>query len=282
MIKLNNILNEGAFNPANIKAYYEALCKNEKVTPLPVRFGYVGKGGAALTFNPKTMKPLYISFNVNRMVDPEQAVIHELTHQIKLETEKDAYIGKRDQTAKFKKLENRLFEKYAYSKFSNILWKESKEMIKLKKLIESVADIKSFRNKENDSWNDTMIKLVLMRKIDGKTAVYRLETDNWFRRFENPGKGYGIMIRGIKIAPNPVKVSPNLVIGPNQSVLKAIITYLPNEFTSVDDDVKENYETAKGFIVLGNKNFTGFEMLQTLNPKDLELFIKSNIGNYNP
>jgi len=125
MIKLKNILNEGVFNPVNIKAYYEALCKNEKVTPLPVRFGGVGKGGAALTFNPKTMKPLYISFDVNRMTDPEQAVIHELTHQIKLETEKDAYIGKRDQTAKFKKLENRLFEKYAYSKFSNILWKES-------------------------------------------------------------------------------------------------------------------------------------------------------------
>lgn len=128
MIKLKDILNEGVFNPANIKSYYEALCKNEKVTPLPVKFGNVGKGGAALTFNPKTMKPLYISFNVNRMTDPEQAVIHELTHQIKLETEKDAYIGKRDQTAKFKKLENRLFEKYAYSKFSNILWKESKEI----------------------------------------------------------------------------------------------------------------------------------------------------------
>ena len=67
MIKLGNILNEGVRNPANIKAYYEALCKNEKVTPLPVKFGNVGKGGAALTFNPKTMKPLYISFDVNRI-----------------------------------------------------------------------------------------------------------------------------------------------------------------------------------------------------------------------
>ena len=128
MIRLGKILNEGVYNPANIKAYYEALCKNEKVTPLPLRFSRVAKGGAALTFNPKTMKPLYISFDVNRMSDPEQAVIHELTHQIKLETEKDAYIGKRDQTAKFKKLENRLFEKYAYSKFSNILWKENKSI----------------------------------------------------------------------------------------------------------------------------------------------------------
>ncbi len=128
MIKLKIILNEGVRNPANIKAYYEALCKNEKVTPLPVKFNNVGMGGAALTFNNKTMKPLYISFDVNKMTDPEQAVIHELTHQIKLETEKDAYIGKRDQTAKFKKLENRLFEKYAYSKFSNILWKENKSI----------------------------------------------------------------------------------------------------------------------------------------------------------
>jgi hypothetical protein len=125
MIKLNDILNEGSNNPANIKAYYEALCKNEKVTPLPVKFNNIGKGGAAITFNPKTMKALYISFNVNRMEDPEYAVIHEITHQIKLETEKDAYIGKRDQSAKFKKLENKLVEKYMYSKFSNILYKES-------------------------------------------------------------------------------------------------------------------------------------------------------------
>jgi len=125
MIKLNDILNEGAYNPANIKAYYEALCKDLKITPLPVKFNNIGKGGAAITFNSKTMKALYISFNVNRMHDVEYAVIHEITHQIKLETEKDAYLGKRDQSAKFKKLENKLVEKYMYSKFSNILWKES-------------------------------------------------------------------------------------------------------------------------------------------------------------
>jgi hypothetical protein len=125
MIKLKDILNEGSKNPANIKAYYEALCKNEKITPLPVKFGNVGQGGAALTFNPKTMKALYISFNTNRMMDTEYAVIHELTHQIKLETEQNAYLGKKDQSAKFKKLENKLVEKYMYSKFSNILYKES-------------------------------------------------------------------------------------------------------------------------------------------------------------
>ena len=123
MIKLKNILNEGVFNPANIKAYYEALCKNEKITPLPVRFSNVAYGGAATTFDANTMKPLYISFDVKKMMDPEYAIIHELTHHIKLETEKDAYKGKRDQSAKFKKLENRLMEKYMYSTFSKILYK---------------------------------------------------------------------------------------------------------------------------------------------------------------
>lgn len=124
MIRLSSLLSESAYNPVSIKAYYEALCKNEKITPLPVKFSGVGMSGAALTFNPKTMKALYISFNVNTMKDPEYAVIHELTHQIKLETENDAYLGKKDQSAKFKKLENKLVEKYMYSKFSNILHKD--------------------------------------------------------------------------------------------------------------------------------------------------------------
>lgn len=124
MIRLTDILNEGLYKPANIKAYYEALCKSEGITPLPVKFGSVGKGGAALTFNPKTMKPLYISFDVAKMSDPEYAVIHELTHQIKLETEQNAYLGKNDQSAKFRKLQNRLIEKYMYSKFSDIFLKE--------------------------------------------------------------------------------------------------------------------------------------------------------------
>ena len=106
----------------NIKAYYTALCNSEGIKPLPVKFGRVGKGGAATTYNGKTMKPLYISFDVNRMIDPEFAIIHELTHQIKLETEGDAYVGKRDQLLKFKKLENHLIDKYVYSKYSKLLY----------------------------------------------------------------------------------------------------------------------------------------------------------------
>jgi hypothetical protein len=152
----------------------------------------------------------------------------------------------------------------------------------LESVKEGVSDIKGFRNKPADTWNDTMIKLVLMRKIEGKTAVYRLETDNWFRRFENPGKGYGLMIRGIKIAAQPTKAPSSFAYGENQSVFKVIVQYLPNEFDNVEDDVKENYETAQGYIILGNKNFTGFEMQQVLSIKDLEGFVKANMGDYNP
>jgi hypothetical protein len=115
-------ITEGIRDPKKIKQYYESLCKSLKITPLPVKFESVGKGGAAVTFNKITMKPLYISFDVNRMSDPEFAVIHELTHQIKLETEKDAYVGKRDKLSKFTKLENKLVDKFVYSDFSKILW----------------------------------------------------------------------------------------------------------------------------------------------------------------
>ena len=62
------------------------------------------------------------------MQDPEYAILHEITHQIKLETEQDAYMGKRDQTAQFKKLENKLVEKYMYSRFSKILWESINEL----------------------------------------------------------------------------------------------------------------------------------------------------------
>jgi len=131
MIKLSYILNEyklessskgSMYDPKRIKAYYEALCKSEGFKPLPVKFGKVKRGGAVTVYNSKTMKPLYISFDVNRLSDPEFAIIHELTHQIKLETEGDAYVGKRDRLAKFKKLENRLIDKYVYSEYSKLLY----------------------------------------------------------------------------------------------------------------------------------------------------------------
>ena len=105
----------------NIRAYYTALCKSEAIKPLPIKFGKVGGAGAATTYNKITMKGLYITFDVNRLHDPETAIIHELTHQIKLETEGDAYVGNRDKLAKFRKLVNKLIDKYLYSNYTKLL-----------------------------------------------------------------------------------------------------------------------------------------------------------------
>jgi hypothetical protein len=113
---------EDIIGQENIKAYYTALCNSEGVKPLPIKFGRVGGAGAATTYNTKTMKGLYITFDVNRLHDAETAIIHELTHQIKLETEGDAYVGKRDKLDKFRKLENKLIDKYLYSKYTKLLY----------------------------------------------------------------------------------------------------------------------------------------------------------------
>jgi uncharacterized protein YqgQ len=167
-------INEGVRDPKSIKAYYEALCKDLKITPLPVKFGNVGKGGAAITFNPKTMKALYISFNVNRMEDPEYAIIHEITHQIKLETEQDAYIGKRDQSVKFKKLENKLVEKYMYSKFSKLLWESINESL----LLEGGAYghmNHPFDVQMNLTFGD--LKKIVKQALNGKLELAREKTD---------------------------------------------------------------------------------------------------------
>lgn len=153
--------------------------------------------------------------------------------------------------------------------------------ISLKSLINESTNIRQFRNKPNDSWNESMIKLALMRKIEGKTAVYRLETDDWFRRIEGIGKGYGLMIRNISISSTPVKLNSWLA-GSNQVVLKAVVKYLPNQFDNSDDDIPANYETAKGYIILGQKHFTGTEMMQTISPKELEGYIKMNMKKYKP
>jgi|688.fasta_scaffold226097_2 hypothetical protein len=121
--KLKESVNEAAITSDKIKQYYSAICKAESVDEIPLRFESVKFGGASTTYNPKTNKALYISFDVSKMHDVEYAILHELTHQIKLQTEGDPYLGKKDQSAKFKKLENAMIDKYMYSSYSNILWK---------------------------------------------------------------------------------------------------------------------------------------------------------------
>lgn len=117
-------LKENTIQPKNVIAYYNAIAKAEGVKPIPIKFGSEKWGGASTTYNSITMKPLHITIDLNRVNDVEFAILHELTHQIKLETEKDPYAGKRDQTAKFLKLQNKLIDKYMYSNYSNILFKK--------------------------------------------------------------------------------------------------------------------------------------------------------------
>jgi hypothetical protein len=114
-------LNE-AVSSANVKAYYSAVCKAEKIKELPLKFQNVKYGGASTSYNDKTGQPLYISFDLSKLKDPERAILHEITHQIKLQTEGNPYLGKADQQPKFKKLENYLIDKYTYSELSNLLW----------------------------------------------------------------------------------------------------------------------------------------------------------------
>lgn len=115
-------LNE-AVTPAGIQAYYSEVCRREGIAEIPLKFRSVAYGGAATTYDTVTMKPLYISFDVSRMTDAEQAVLHEITHQMKLVQEKDPYLGKKDQSSKFRKLENSLVDKYMYSDISRLIWK---------------------------------------------------------------------------------------------------------------------------------------------------------------
>ena len=117
------LLNE-AVSSQSIVSYYNAVCQAEGIKPLPLKFTSVKFGGASTSYNTKTNKALYISFDVSKMMDPEFAILHELTHQIKLETENDPYLGKKDQSSKFQKLQSKLMDKYMYSEYSSLLYKK--------------------------------------------------------------------------------------------------------------------------------------------------------------
>ena len=125
----------------NIIKYYTELCRKERVDPLPIKFGSVGKGGAALTYDSKTKKPLYITFNLNTMKDPEVAILHEFTHQ------KSGIYGHGNN---FQREFNKINDKYLYSKLSDLL--HETKMIKLLPLYEEllgtipIIDVEIYKN----------------------------------------------------------------------------------------------------------------------------------------
>ncbi|MEX1381975.1 hypothetical protein [Lutibacter sp.] len=95
----------------NIKNYYLEVCKKEKLNPIPIKFCSVSKGGACLQYS-NSMKPLNIQIDLNRCVDIEYALLHEISHQILLEKKKDPALR---HNAAFRKIENQMNDKYMYS-----------------------------------------------------------------------------------------------------------------------------------------------------------------------
>lgn len=130
-------------------------------------------------------------------------------------------------------------------------------------------------NKPSDQPNETSIRLVLQRNTTANTAWYRLETDGWFRRYYNPGKGYGVMFRAIKIKPTYKFKNGDVWI-------PFTCKYLPNQFDDANDDVKENWEHTYGFIVMKYTTFQLFEL--EIGYQKLESYIKNHIskGTYTP
>lgn len=128
-------------------------------------------------------------------------------------------------------------------------------------------------SKPSDPADGSDIRLTLERNLSGKTVWYRLETDEWFRRYWNPGKGYGLMLRKIKI-----KESPRW--NKWSAYFPMTCFYLPNQFDHPDDDIKANWEHAYGFIVMNKEIYEQFVIESSI--KDLESFINGNTRKYKP
>ncbi len=245
------------YEPKRIKAYYEALCKSEGITPLPVKFEAVGKGGAATTYNSKTMKPLYISFNVNRMMDPEFAIIHELTHQIKLETEGDAYVGKRDQTAKFKKLENRLIDKYVYSKYSKLLYENRLNEDTVKHITKSLGVSRKDMPQINSKDVGEFVKYLKDKGVSVSSSVINVSKVGMTQKDINVDKVRDLL--GVEKAnlAKPVIISKdNYILDGHHRV--AALYNIDKDFRlktiQVDLSIGDLLKTAKGFPKVSYKN----------------------------
>jgi hypothetical protein len=145
--------------------------------------------------------------------------------------------------------------------------------MKLTELLTENSVIRDYMSSPSDPADGNNIRLTLERKLTGNTAWYRLETDGWFRRYWSPGKGYGVMLRGIKI-----KESPRWERF--QAFFPMTCFYLPNQFDHPEDDIKANWEHSYGFIVMDKKIYEPFMHESSI--KELESFINGNTRKYKP
>jgi len=138
------------------------------------------------------------------------------------------------------------------------LLKEGKELL---------AEATNFLNAPHDSTQQSKVKLVLDRKIDALTAWYRLETDGWFRRYMDPGKGYGLMLRSFKVS-GVGQFHP--IAGRKAVEYPALISYLPHDFVDPDDDIPANYLKVKGKLIINAEN-------TDVEPSEVEQFVNQQI-----
>jgi len=151
--------------------------------------------------------------------------------------------------------------------------KQWKKLLNEGTLLTEVVD---FLNKPNDSSQLNFVQIILDRKIEGKTAWYRLETDGWVRRYFEPGKGYGLLLKKFKIS----GAGKEKGAGSRNNMLEYPIqlVYAQNQYSGEEDWYKPEYEEkAKGLLMIwmDRTKATG---------KDVEKFINMNIsrGTYQP
>lgn len=148
--------------------YYKEICKDLKIKPIAVKFGSVGHAGAATTFDSNTFIPEYITFDLSKVTDIERAILHEITHQILLVKQQNPFHNCH-KSAGFKKVENKLIDRYFYSSQSAVLRERVKvEMAK--------TDMDSVEKYADSQMSPTDVDL-------GK------ETDHFFQRLNDPRNG---------------------------------------------------------------------------------------------
>ena len=103
-------------NKENIKKYYNAICKDLKIEPVKINFKSLKGGVACIVHNNKGL--IYsIDIDINKCSDVEYAILHETAHQILILKNNNYRHNKT-----FKSTENKLIDKYMYSKFSEVLY----------------------------------------------------------------------------------------------------------------------------------------------------------------
>ena len=73
--------------------------------------------------------------------------------------------------------------------------------------------------------------------------ILDFKRDGWFRKSEGVAKGYGAMLRSIRISGSKTKTWGS------GSLLSVILTYLPH---TADEDDPKLYESSKGFLYVHN------------------------------